>query len=77
MKRGQQIVNLLLFSVELLAPKTKAKPSGLPDSNFIFFVATKKTKQKKPWRCAWHVWLVITATSIQQRLSDNQATVPP
>jgi hypothetical protein len=30
-----------------LALKAKAKPSGLPDSNFIFFVATKKTKQKK------------------------------
>jgi hypothetical protein len=59
MKRGQQIVNLLLFSVELLTPKTKAKPSGLPDSNFIFFVATKKTKQKKTWRCAWHVLLVL------------------
>jgi hypothetical protein len=57
MKRGQQIVNLLLFSVELLAPKTKAKPSGLPDSNVIFFVATKQTKQKKTWRCAWHVLL--------------------
>ena len=47
MKRGQQIVNLLLFSVELLAQKTKAKPSGLPDSNVIFFLATKQTKQKK------------------------------
>jgi hypothetical protein len=35
----------------------KQKPSGLPDSNFIFFVATKKTKQKKAWRCAWHVVL--------------------
>jgi hypothetical protein len=77
MKRGQQIVNLLSFFVELLTSKTKARPSGLPDSNFIFFVATKKTKQKKTWRCAWHVWLDITATSIQQRLSDNQATVPP
>jgi hypothetical protein len=48
--------------VELLA--LKAKPSGLPDSNFIFFVATKKTKQKKTWRGAWHVWLDITVTSI-------------
>ena len=28
------------------------KPSGLPDSNVIFFVATKKTKQKKVWRWA-------------------------
>jgi len=45
------------FFVELLTPKTKAKPSGLPDSNFIFFVATKKTKQKKTWRCAGHVLL--------------------
>jgi len=53
------------FFVELLTPKTKAKPSGLPDSNFIFFVATKKTKQKKTWRCAWHVWLDIAVTSIQ------------
>jgi len=33
--------------------KTKAKPSGLPDSNFIFFVATKKTKQKKAWALRW------------------------
>jgi hypothetical protein len=47
MKRGQQIVNLLPFFVEFLTPETKAKPSGLPNSNFIFFVATKKTKQKK------------------------------
>jgi hypothetical protein len=65
MKRGQQIVNLLPFFVELSTPKTKAKPSGLPDSNFIFFVATKKTMQKKTWRCAWHVWLDIAVTSIQ------------
>jgi hypothetical protein len=42
----------------------KAKPSGLPDSNFIFFVATKKTKQKKARRGAWHVWLDITAATI-------------
>jgi hypothetical protein len=39
--------------------KVKAKPSGLPDSNVIFFVATKKTKQKKALRCARHVWLAI------------------
>ena len=50
--------------------KNKAKPSGLPDSNFIFFVATKKTKQKKAWRCAGHVWLVKAATSIQAKLLD-------
>jgi hypothetical protein len=37
--------------------KLKSKPSGLPDSNVIFFVATKKTKQKKAWRCAEHVLL--------------------
>jgi len=41
------MVNLLPFSIVLWKSKTKAKPSGLPDSNFIFFVATKKTKQKK------------------------------
>jgi len=29
----------------------------LPDSNVIFFVATKKTKQKKALRCAGHVVL--------------------
>jgi hypothetical protein len=29
--------------VELCNSKTKAKPSGFPDSNFIFFVATKPT----------------------------------
>jgi hypothetical protein len=55
LERGQQIVNLLFFFVELCNLGTKAKPSGLPDSNVIFFVATKKTKQKKAWRCAWHV----------------------
>jgi len=43
------MVNLLPFSIVLWKSKTKAKPSGLPDSNFIFFVATKKTKQKKAW----------------------------
>jgi hypothetical protein len=43
--------------VELLTPKKQAKPSGLHDSNFIFFVATKQTKQKKTWRCDWHVSL--------------------
>jgi hypothetical protein len=37
------MVNLLSFLVGLLNSKTKAKPSGLPDSNFIFFVATKPT----------------------------------
>jgi hypothetical protein len=35
--------------VDLLALQAKAKSSGLPDNNFIFFVATKKTKQKKTW----------------------------
>ena len=41
------MVNLLPFVVGLLNSRSKAKPSGLPDSNVIFFVATKKTKQKK------------------------------
>ena len=54
-----------------------AKPSGLPDSNFIFFVATKKTKQKKAWRCAGHVWLVKAATSIQAVLIDQGSRFPP
>ena len=45
--------NLLSFSVVPWNSKTKAKPSGLPDSNFIFFVATKKTKQKKAWALRW------------------------
>ena len=35
------MVNLLPFSFVLRKSKIKAKPSGLPDSNFIFFVATK------------------------------------
>jgi len=48
----------------------------LPDSNVIFFVAAKKTKQKKPWRGAWHVWLDITATSIQKGPSDSHTTLP-
>ena len=55
MKLGQQVVHLLPFTIVLWDSKTKSKPSGLPDSNFIFFVATKKTKQKKAWRCAVHV----------------------
>jgi hypothetical protein len=62
--------------VELSIPKTKAKRSGLPDSNVIFFVATKKTKQKKALRCARHVWLVIAETSIHRNQSDNHATDP-
>jgi len=37
------MVNLLPFSIVLWNSKTKAKPSGLPDSNFIFF-AIRKTK---------------------------------
>ena len=41
------MVNLLPSFDELLNSKTKSKSSGLPDNNFIFFVATKKTKQKK------------------------------
>ena len=40
---GQQMVHLLPFIIVLWNSKTKAKPSGLPDSNFIFFVATKPT----------------------------------
>jgi hypothetical protein len=36
-----------------LTLKTKAKPSGLPDSNFIFFVATKKTKAKENLALRW------------------------
>ncbi len=41
------MVNLLSFSIGLWNLKTKAKPSGLPDSNFIFFVATKKGSKRK------------------------------
>jgi len=40
---GQQMIHLLPLFVELWNSKTRAKPSGLPDSNFIFFVATKPT----------------------------------
>ena len=50
MGKGQPSLGVGLFNLRL-----KAKPSGLPDSNVIFFVATKKTKQKKAWRCAGHV----------------------
>ena len=56
---------------------TNAKPSGLPDSNFIFFVATKKTKQKKALRCAGHFLLVTVATSIRMVLIEQQPTLPP
>jgi hypothetical protein len=45
-----------VFFVGLCNLRIKAKPSGLPDCNFIFFVATKKAKQKKAWRGAWHVF---------------------
>ena len=41
------MVDLLPYFVVLWDLKIKSKSSGLPDSNFIFFVATKKTKQKK------------------------------
>jgi len=69
--------NLLSLFVVLRNFKTKAKPSGLPDSNFIFFVATKKTKQKKAWRCAGHVWFVKLATSMQMILIDQGSRFPP
>ena len=41
--REQQGVNLLLFSSRHRKTLVKPKPSGLPDSNVIFFVATKPT----------------------------------
>jgi hypothetical protein len=31
-----------------------AKPAGLPASNVIFFMPTKKTKQRELGRCAGH-----------------------
>ena len=71
------MVNLLPSLLGLLNSKTKSKPSGLPDSNFIFFVATKKTKQKKALRCAGHVWVVRAATSIQLGLSDKSFYISP
>jgi len=70
------MVNLLPFSIVLRNSKTKSKPSGLPDSNFIFFVATKKTKQKKAWRCAEHVWGAKAAISIRVVLIDQESTIP-
>ena len=73
----QKMLNRLSCSIALWNSKTKAKPSGLPDSNFIFFVATKKTKQKKTWRCAGHVWLDNATTSIQTGFQDKMATLPP
>jgi hypothetical protein len=48
----QQMVTLLHLFMAPKSSKSQAKPSGLPDSNFIFFVATKKTKQKKPCHLA-------------------------
>jgi len=47
------MVHLLPFFVKPCNSKSKSKPSGLPDSNFIFFVATKKTKQKKAFTLRW------------------------
>ena len=43
------MVDLLPYFVVLWDLKIKSKSSGLHDSNFIFFVATEKTKQKKAW----------------------------
>jgi len=71
------MVDLLPYFVVLWDLKIKSKSSGLPDSNFIFFVATKKTKQKKAWRCAGHVWRVKAATSIQILPIDQEPTFPP
>jgi hypothetical protein len=70
------MVHLLPFSFVVIKSKIKAKPSGLPDSNFIFFVATKKTKQKKALRCAGHVWVEVAATSNQANPSDSSSTYP-
>jgi len=52
------------FFVELLSSKTQAKPSGLPDGNFIFFVATKKMKQKKALRWAYFTRFILVANII-------------
>ena len=71
------MVHLLPSFIGLWNLKTKTKPSGLPDSNFIFFVATKKMKQKKTWRCARHVWFVKAATSIRILLIDQRPSFPP
>ena len=49
----------------------------MPDSNFIFFIATKKTKQKKALRCAGHVLFGRSATSIQVVLIDQEFALPP
>jgi len=38
---------LLLIASTPAIKNQKQKPSGLPDSNVISFVATKKTKQNK------------------------------
>jgi hypothetical protein len=75
-RHGQQRVNLLpgfLFFLRRL----KAKPSGLPDSNFIFFVATKKTKQKKA--CSWQRAMScaqLSALNKQQSAAVNFCTSP-
>jgi hypothetical protein len=58
-------------------PKDKSKTVGFARQQLHFLCGGKENEAKETWRCAWHVWLEITATSIQQRLSDNQATVPP
>jgi len=75
-KRATDNYLLPVFLV-LWNSKTKTKPPGLPDSNYIFFVATKKTKQKKALRCAGHVWIEMAATSIQLVLSDKVSTYLP
>ena len=71
------MVDLLPYFVVLWDLKIKSKSSGLHDSNFIFFVATEKTKQKKSLRCAGHVWGGVAATSIQANLSGKSSIYPP
>ena len=45
--------NLLSFSIVLRDSKTKAKPSGLPDSNFIILCGDKENEAKESLALRW------------------------
>jgi len=53
LKTGHQIVNLLLFSVELLAPKAKNKTVGVARQQRHFLCGDKENEAKESLALRW------------------------
>jgi len=57
--------------------QAEAEPAGLPDSNIIFFVATKERKEKKTWARRFACLARYRGNINREPTVDNLPSDPP